>query len=73
MGKQLDLFSPLWVLDGSCAKTGSCKLSNIDIRVVQPQLKAWARPEVKKLAAGSAEAVEEEGTIDGGPTGMARS
>lgn len=35
--------------------------------------KAWKKPEVKKIDAGSAEAVSDSGIDDGGPVGQARS
>jgi len=46
----------------------------VTIKACQPssQLKAWARPNVKKLDAGSAEA-NASGIDDGGPVGNARS
>lgn len=33
----------------------------------------WARPEVKRLDAGSAEAIQRDGTPDGGGAGASRS
>jgi hypothetical protein len=35
--------------------------------------KAWTRPEVKKLSAGSAESIMINGVPDGGPPGQSRS
>jgi len=37
------------------------------------QRKAWSRPEVKKLRAGSAESIMINGVPDGGPPGQSRS
>jgi hypothetical protein len=39
----------------------------------QAALKAWVSPEVKKLSAGSAEAISINGNPDGGGVGNSRS